>query len=111
MNSASQVLPHSPGQGAASSLLSSGNWPVSTQTWPSLFERSPVGAHQSGGRGFASFPAVPACAALIGANRIAAKSRTPLTLPFVEVNNHTHDVLLSSLTVTGGHSQLQESWA
>ena len=71
-----------------------------------LFEQpSKFGAQiQSGGRGFASFPTVPARVALIGAYRIAAKSLSPLCFPFVEVNHVAH-VRLSrceTLFTTGG---------
>jgi len=55
-----------------------------------LFERSPVGAHQSGGHRFASFPVASACAAQTGAGRIAAKLRTPPCFPLVEVNHVAH---------------------
>lgn len=57
-----------------------------------LFEQpSKFGAQiQSGDCGFASFPAVPACVALIGAGRIAAKSRTPLCFPFPKINYVSH---------------------
>ena len=77
-----------------------------------LFGRSQQRAQiQSGGQGL--LPALaPACAALTGAGRIAAKLRTPLTLPFVEVNHVAH-VRLSRCerTLADTHSQLQESWA
>ena len=59
-----------------------GNWSCAHPRRPFLF--------QSGGRGFASFPTVPARVALIGAYRIAAKLLSPLTLPFVEVNHVAH---------------------
>ena len=89
-----------------------GNWPASTHAAPFLFGRLQQGAQiQSGGQGF--LPALaPACAALTGAGRIAAKLRTPLCFPFVEVDHVAH-VRLSRCerTLADKHSQLQESWA
>lgn len=70
-----------------------GNWSSAHPRRPFLFQKqqpSKFGAHiRSGGRGFASFPAVLARAAQIGACRNAAKSLSPC-FPFVEVNHDTH---------------------
>lgn len=69
MNPATKSSP-TPRTRCRASLRLSGNWPVSTQTRPSLF--------QSGGHRFASFPVTPARVAQTGASRMAAKSLSPL---------------------------------
>ena len=68
-----------------------GNWSSVHPRRPFLFQKqqpSEFGAHiRSGGRGYASFPAVLARAAQTGACRNAAKS---LSLPFHHVDHFTH---------------------